>query len=423
MSQKVQKPTLTGQRLRTRKRDEKEKYEPLVFRDAIIAGVNDCTDLDSLTKFLDTSGNSLNYRRYAEVLFDILFAGGMLAPGGSIVQDGADQDKPVKADLCVFQTEADTAKMREFGQVFDLLLRRYKYLQVPFVDDLEKILKFLKGFSEDERSRLAMITGVLIGMGLVQSTSLNNLLGEHLVKEGLSLQFITEVFLAYVTMKDINSLTTNLRKGGFSGKLLEVLPSTRRTQENFEKHFQDAGLGGIVDMYRNHQAAGNKKIVETRLIELVSSEADSSEIKEICADLKKKHDLQDTDILLLIWKVLMSSMEWSKKEDILAEQALKHIKKNASLLASFSSTPRAQLGLMVKIQEYCYEHVSFMKIFHRMVMLLYQSDVIGESAILQWHKSGHSSKGKSVFLDQLKPMIDWLENAEEESSEDEEDED
>lgn len=31
-----------------------------------------------LSKFLDTTGGSLNYRRYAEVLFDILFAGGML---------------------------------------------------------------------------------------------------------------------------------------------------------------------------------------------------------------------------------------------------------------------------------------------------------------------------------------------------------
>ena len=41
------------------------------------------------------------------------------------------------------------------------------------------------------------------------------------------------------------------------------------------------------------------------------------------------------------------------------------------------------------------------------------ADVIGEAAILQWYKTSHSSKGKSVFLDQLKPMINWLENAEE----------
>lgn len=36
------------------------------------------TDLDAVAKFLDASGAKLDYRRYAETLFDILVAGGML---------------------------------------------------------------------------------------------------------------------------------------------------------------------------------------------------------------------------------------------------------------------------------------------------------------------------------------------------------
>ena len=39
-----------------------------------------------LSRFLDTAGGTLNYRRYAEVLFDILFAGGML---GESLRGGA----------------------------------------------------------------------------------------------------------------------------------------------------------------------------------------------------------------------------------------------------------------------------------------------------------------------------------------------
>uniref|UniRef100_A0A8C0H2K2 eIF5-mimic protein 1 n=1 Tax=Chelonoidis abingdonii TaxID=106734 RepID=A0A8C0H2K2_CHEAB len=52
--------------------------------------------------------------------------------------------------------------------------------------------------------------------------------------------------------------------------------------------------------------------------------------------------------------------------------------------------------------------------------------VIGllEEAILKWYKEAHLAKGKSVFLDQMKKFVEWLQNAEEESeSEGEENED
>uniref|UniRef100_A0A8C2D075 5MP1/2-like HEAT domain-containing protein n=1 Tax=Cyprinus carpio TaxID=7962 RepID=A0A8C2D075_CYPCA len=76
---KPQKPVLTGQRFKTRKRDEKEKFEPTVFRDTIVQGLNEAGgDLDAVAKFLDVTGSRLDYRRYADTLFDILMAGSML---------------------------------------------------------------------------------------------------------------------------------------------------------------------------------------------------------------------------------------------------------------------------------------------------------------------------------------------------------
>lgn len=107
-NQKPQKPTLTGQRFKTRKRgsfspalhtnffhipgdfftestcspfptDEKERFDPTQFQESIVQGLNQTgTDLDAVAKFLDASGGKLDYRRYAETLFDILVAGGML---------------------------------------------------------------------------------------------------------------------------------------------------------------------------------------------------------------------------------------------------------------------------------------------------------------------------------------------------------
>lgn len=60
-------------------KDEKERFDPCQFQDSIIQGLNQTgTDLEAVAKFLDASGAKLDYRRYAETLFDILVAGGML---------------------------------------------------------------------------------------------------------------------------------------------------------------------------------------------------------------------------------------------------------------------------------------------------------------------------------------------------------
>jgi len=125
-----ERPTLQGQRIKTRKRDEKEKYDPGGFRDSILTGISDirhngtgqaiknsasnsssisdtCLEnnsipddnkegqehlngqdqipvtkprLEALSKFLDERGSKGkdDYRKYGEVLFDVLIAGGIL---------------------------------------------------------------------------------------------------------------------------------------------------------------------------------------------------------------------------------------------------------------------------------------------------------------------------------------------------------
>ena len=85
------------------------------------------------------------------------------------------------------------------------------------------------------------------------------------------------------------------------------------------------------------------------------------------------------------------------------------------------------------MQEYCYDNMNFMKVFHKIVLLFYKSksllntmcvvnyslpfldDVLTEQAILKWYNESHIPKGKSVFLAQMKKMVDWLLTAEEES--------
>ncbi|KAK2096249.1 hypothetical protein P7K49_025283 [Saguinus oedipus] len=60
---------------------EKEKFEPTVFRDTLVQGLNEAgDDLEAVAKFLDSTGSRLDYRRYADTLFDILVAGNTALP-------------------------------------------------------------------------------------------------------------------------------------------------------------------------------------------------------------------------------------------------------------------------------------------------------------------------------------------------------
>lgn len=59
--------------------DEKHhKYNPEDFRDAVVTGLNACEgSFDAANRFLDQQGGkNLEYNRYGETLFDILFCGG-----------------------------------------------------------------------------------------------------------------------------------------------------------------------------------------------------------------------------------------------------------------------------------------------------------------------------------------------------------
>ena len=68
----------------------------------------------------------------------------------------------------------------------------------------------------------------------------------------------------------------------------------------------------------------------------------------------------------------MKGVEWNKKEDLLAEQLLRHLKIYASVLQPFTTSTSVELLLLQKIQEYCYDNMSFMKLFQKIAMLLYK---------------------------------------------------
>ncbi|XP_043546935.1 basic leucine zipper and W2 domain-containing protein 2-like [Chiloscyllium plagiosum] len=328
---KLQKPVLTGQRFKTRKRDEKEKFEPTVFRDTIIQGLNEAgNDLEAVSKFLDVTGSRLDYRRYADTLFDILIAGSMLGKYG------------------------------------------FNFRKV--------VLTFFGPF-----------------------------------KTGISASFAVKVFKAWMAEKDANAVTSSLKKSNLDKRLLELFPANKQNFEHFATYFTNAGLKELSDFLRVQQSLGTRKELQKELKEKLSQECPIREIVLYVKDEMKRNDLPEQAVIGLLWTCVMNAVEWNKKEELVTEQALKHLKQYAPLLAVFSTQGQSELTLLQKIQEYCYDNIHFMKAFQKIIVLFYKADVLSEEAILKWYKEAHVPKGKSMFLEQMKKFVEWLQNAEEES--------
>jgi len=421
MSQKVELPSLTGHRTKTRKRDEKKVYDPTGFRDSVIEGLDFAgSDLDALSKFLDVAGNKLDYRRYGEALLEILIAGGLLAPGGSIAQDG---EKTVSTNACIFQDATTLERVKAWDQVFTKLMRRYKYLEKMLSEEMKKIFVYLKGFSQEHRSRLAQITALWVVSGLIPPNTLPVTINEHQVKESVALDFILDVFSTVKSEKGATAVISLLKKSGLETQLELLFPVNKRTPENMKNSFLSAGLTEVVTYMAGQENAGAKKDIQRSLRNSIN---DQRPIKEIIAELKdsvKKNNLQDTEVVSMIWSSVMGAVEWNKKEDLVLEQALKHLKQYVPLFSSFTSVAKAEMILINKMQEYCYDNQNFLKCFNKIVLLFYKTEILSEEVILKWYKDGHVPKGWTVYGEQMKKFVEWLEHAESESEEESEEED
>lgn len=421
MSQKIERPVLSGQRIKTRKRDEKEKFDPTGFRDAVIAGLDKTEgDLEQISKYLDLAGNKLDYRRYGEVLFDILIAGGLLVPGGSISQDG---EKP-RTNYCIFVGSEDMEAMRNHEQVFIKLMRRYKYLEKMFEVEMKKVLVFIKGFTPSERIKLARMTALWMINGSIPPSVLLVLNNEHLIKDGIALDFLVELFLTFKQEKGMTYLVQALKKGGLESKLMEFFPPNKRTEEYLKQVFLEKDLAEVIKLHKAQASQEAKRELQQSLLDDINDEKPHAEIAADIKEFALKSNIPEHEIINIIWSTVMSLGEWNKKEELVTDQAVRHLKGYCSLLKSFASTNRSELALILKVQEFCYENMNFMKAFQKIILLFYKTEVLSEETILKWYKDAHSSKGKMHFLEQMKKLVEWLQDAEEETeSEDENAED
>ncbi|NWI98257.1 BZW1 protein, partial [Crypturellus undulatus] len=230
---------------------------------------------------------------------------------------------------------------------------------------------------------------------------------------GVSAAFAVKLFKSWINEKDINAVAVSLRKVNMDNRLMELFPANKQSVEHFSKYFTEAGLKELSEYVRNQQSIGARKELQKELQEQMSRGDPFKDIILYVKEEMKKNNISEQTVIAIIWSSVMSTVEWNKKEELVAEQAIKHLKQYSPLLAAFTTQGQSELTLLLKIQEYCYDNIHFMKAFQKIVVLFYKAEVLSEEPILKWYKDAHLAKGKSVFLEQMKKFVEWLKNAEE----------
>lgn len=90
--------------IKTRKRNIAVALDPGSFADAVVHIFEDAKDGDDLEKNLAAGvkvveGTQLDFSRYGDTLFEVFFAGGRLAAGGNVVEEGKKLDSNVSTHI------------------------------------------------------------------------------------------------------------------------------------------------------------------------------------------------------------------------------------------------------------------------------------------------------------------------------------
>ncbi|XAR48356.1 hypothetical protein NMG60_11031163 [Bertholletia excelsa] len=407
-----ERPTLGGTRIKTRKRNIAAPLDPAAFADAVVQiYLDNAGDLELIAKSIESS--DLNFSRYGDTFFEVVFTGGRTQPGTTKPDEGE------RHPYSIIESEPKRECILPSVIYIQKILRRKPFLIKNLENVMQRFLQSLELFEENGRKKLAIFTALAFSQklsGLPPENVFQPLLNkDNLVAKGLVLSFITDFFKEYLVDNSLDDLISILKRGKMEDNLLVFFPASKRSAEAFSEHFMNAGLLSLVEY-------NNKKIFEVKLEEMrsalttqISEETDISEVIETVKQHAKDAKLPDIEIVRILWDAIMEAVQWSgKNQQQNANAAMHQVKTWAKLLNTFCTSGKLQLELMYKIQVQCYEDAKLMKLFPDIVRSLYDQDVLAEDTILHWFRKGTNPRGRQTFVKSLEAFVTWLDEAEEE---------
>lgn len=352
----------------------------------------------------------LDYRKYADQLFEILYVGGLLAPGGSYIDDGA----PLSPFSILAAAEPTVEAVKPYVGVIEKMVRRYKFLQMPLEEStLPRILQYINRFEDDAAfEKLAIATALSIHTGLTNAAVLAPLQKDHLTKDGHALKFMTIFFRTYLREQTMESLASTLRKGGIRDWLL-FFPQTKRAQPNvIATYFRDeADLPQVADYYGRRQVKELREKTAEDLAELVRTEgATQEEMLAMLQERFKKLGQTPDEFIAVVWEGLTRGIDSIAKQDQIELILPKEIERLAGVLEPWASNARAEITLINLIQVHCYTDTRVFKTFPHLLKVLYNENVLSDGAIVYWAQKGAKPQGKQHFLKLAEPLVTFLQS-------------
>lgn len=410
--QKAEKPTLSGVRLKQRKGVVKSqaKFEPEEFRDQLLKFLEPVPedDWEALLQALDKAGNTLDYRKYCDQFFEIFFTGGLLAPGGSYL----DEDAPLSKFSVFAAKSADVEHVKPIINTLEKLIRRFKFLQKPLDEtNLSGLIQYTPRYGIEERKKLAIATALLIQQNLVNANVLLTLQKDHLVKDDVALGFIEVFFRTWLADQTVETLGSTLRKGGIKEPLL-FFPQTRRSQPGLvSTHFRSVGLAAVADYFQRRAIRETRDSVMGRIKQMrgvdveASEKASDEDVVDFLKEVRERHGLALEDFVPIAWDALISVIAWDESKEKHETQTLKEVKDIAPILEPMCPNAKCEIALINTIQVNCHEDARMTKAFPNILKVLYNDDVISEQAILYWAQKGAKPQGKAQFLKATEPLV------------------
>lgn len=406
----------SGARIKARKRNITVALDPASFAEAIIDVFEDTRQegltleqqLDAANKVIDNS--DLDFSTYGETLFEIIFMGGRMSAGVKVVEGE-------KLPDYLMGCEATHEKLLPFIILLQKIIRRRAFLIKSLENVLCKLIQSLEHFDKEGREKLGLATAMIFQqkLGVQPENVFEALMNSTLVSKGTSLDFFTMFAKDFLRQGSFDDLLLILRKGKVEDKLIEFFPVSKRTPDNFNNHFESAGLHKLVEHFRKKLSDVKLKELGKELSEMISQEEEVESVIDFVKSKTEEASLTDSDVIRTVWTSIMDAIEWSPKNvQQNLNNAMRQVKRWAKLLGAICSKGKHEVLLIYSIQTYCYENTKLMKLFPQIVRTLYDGDVLAEDTILYWYGKGQNPKGRQIFLRDMEPFVRWLEEAEEE---------
>lgn len=390
----------------------------VAFRDALLLHLELLpapTTTDTLVAKLVQAGSTLEFLKYSEQLFELLFVGGLLQPGGSYLDEKRSPAYILKDD----SLEGGNS-VKGMVEVFKRVIQRYKYLQKPLEENfLPDLLGYLGKWDPEAREKLANATALFIIELQLSPKCLSSLSKDHVVKDGVALDFLTAFCKQYFASKQtIDQLGSAIRRSGLKD-IASTIPLQTRTRQYLDDHFKQAGLPQVNEWYAKLALGEVKDQTISNLASLINDEepvatvsrpnialsAYSCQIVETLKTQQAEKPVPEAELVDWLWQGLMKTIDWTARPDQLDAAVVAHVTAYAPILEAFANGAKAEIALINAVQVYCYADTRIMKSFLSIVKVLYNTDCVSDQAIIYWHQKGAKPQGKQHFIKATEGLV------------------